>query len=264
MKQPEKQSCKQGSGQKLRPALFCHLHDLGIGARGTFRATRIGVPKTNVNALTKKSPQGTIRWIREGALLYIKWMDTREVSVCSTLHTAFSGDTVKRATKVGGRHAAVQVPVPSAVKDYNSVMGGVDLSDQLIGSYSSGRKSKKLYLTVLHHSIDIAVTNSYLLHKELCGRLEQQPMTHQAFQEQLIGELCGVPSQRVPESYQHIPVAIVEGVSGSKKATEGRRKCKLCGKCTPFMCEACKVPLCVIVDRNCHKIFHSSPGASEK
>ncbi|KAL7382469.1 hypothetical protein ABVT39_023032 [Epinephelus coioides] len=167
-------------------------------------------------------------------------MDTREVSVCSTLHTAFAGETIKRATKVGGRHTAVQV------KDYNSFMGGVDLSDQLIGSYSSGRKRKKWYLTVLHHFIDIAVTNSYLLHKELCGRLEQQPMTHQAFQEQLTGNLCGVPS-RVPESYQHIPVAIVEGVSGSKKAIEAR-----------------KVPLCVTVDRNCHKIFHSSPGASEK
>lgn len=99
---------------------------------------------------------------------------------------------------------------------------GVNLSDQLIDTYSSWRKSRKWYLTVLHHFSDIAVTNSYLLHKELCGRLEQQPMTHQAFQEQLTAELCGVPSQLVWESagLQHLPVAICEEALGSKKATQ--------------------------------------------
>uniref|UniRef100_A0A3P9DG32 PiggyBac transposable element-derived protein domain-containing protein n=1 Tax=Maylandia zebra TaxID=106582 RepID=A0A3P9DG32_9CICH len=187
------------------PALFHHPHD-GFGACGT--------------------------WIREGSLIFIKWMDTREVSVCSTLHSAFSGDTVKRMCKVEGQHRAIEVPVPSA--------------DQLIGSYSSWRKSRKWYVTVLHHFIDIAVTNSYLVSKELCGRLEQRPMTHQDFQEQLITELCGVSSQSGAKSYQHIPVAIVEGASGQNKATKGHRKCRLCGKCTPFKCEACKVALCVI------------------
>uniref|UniRef100_A0A3Q2ZSM9 PiggyBac transposable element-derived protein domain-containing protein n=1 Tax=Kryptolebias marmoratus TaxID=37003 RepID=A0A3Q2ZSM9_KRYMA len=241
------------------PALFCHLHKLRFGACGTFRSTRVGVPKTNKNALTKKSPQGSIRWLREGPLIFIKWMDTREVSVCSTLHTAFSGDAVRRVVKAGGQHQVLEVPVPPAVKDYNRFMGGVDLSDQLIGSYTSWRKCKKWYKTVVHHFIDIAVTNSYLIHKELCAQLEQQALTHQAFQEQLTIELCGEVPQAAPTtSYQHLPVAIVEGASGEDKATKGRRKCKLCGKCTPFMCKACKLPLCVIVDRNCPNDFHSS------
>uniref|UniRef100_A0A3Q1B481 PiggyBac transposable element-derived protein domain-containing protein n=1 Tax=Amphiprion ocellaris TaxID=80972 RepID=A0A3Q1B481_AMPOC len=229
------------------PALFLHLHHLGFGACGTYRDARIGIPKTKIN----------------GPLLFIKWMDTREVSVCSTLHTAFSGDTVKRMCKVGRKYAAVEVPVPAAVKDYNSYMGGVDLSDQLNGSYSSWRKSRKWYLTVLHHFIDIAMTNTLLLRKELCGKLEQQSMTYQGFLEQLSEELCLVPSQ-VLGSQHHIPVAIVEGASGSKKATAGCSRCKLCRKCTPFMCEACEVPLCVIVDRNCHKLYHSSTGGTEQ
>ncbi|KAL4009424.1 hypothetical protein ACER0C_003276 [Sarotherodon galilaeus] len=245
------------------PALFHHLHDLGFGACGIFQDTRVGVPKTKLNALTKKSPRGTIRWIREGPLIFIKWTDTREVSVCSTLHSAFSGDTVKRMCKAEGQHRAIDVPVPSAVKDYNRFMGGVDLSDQLIGSYSSWRRSRKWYVTVLHHFIDIAITNSYLVSKELCGRLEQQPMTHQDFQEQLIAELCGVSSQSGTKSYQHIPVAIVEGASGQNKATKGCRKGRLCGKCTPFKCEACKLALCVIVDRNCHRAYYTSTTAAE-
>ncbi len=176
--------------------------------------------------------------------------------MCTTLHTAYLGDTVKRVCKSSSGYKNVDVPVPTAVKDCNRFMGGVDLSDQLIGYYSSWKKSRKWYMTVLHHFIDIAVTNSYLLHKQLCNSKEEQPMTHQAFQEQLTAELCGVSLQPARESYQHLPVAI-SGTVGSKKATQGRRKCRLCGKCTPFMCEACQVPLCVILDRNCHKSYHS-------
>ncbi|XP_030604467.1 piggyBac transposable element-derived protein 4-like [Archocentrus centrarchus] len=202
------------------PVLFLHLYDLRFGACGMFQDTRVGIPKGSANALTKKSPQGTVRWIREGALIFIKWMDMRQLSVCSTIHTAFSGDTMKKKKRA--------------------------------------RKSRKWCVTVLHHFIDIAVTNSYLLSKELSSGLKQQPMTHQAFQEQLTAELCGVPLQMVPESYQHVPVAIVEGASGQKKATQG---CRMCTKSTPFMCEACKVPVCVIVDRNCHKAFHSPTPA---
>lgn len=63
--------------------------------------------------------------------------DSREVSVSSTLHTAFAVDTVKRVCKVNGKHTAVEVLVLSTVKDYIHFIGGVDLSDQLTDSYSS-------------------------------------------------------------------------------------------------------------------------------
>lgn len=147
-----------------------------------------------------------------------------------TLLTDFSGDTVRRMSKAGRKYAVVQVPVPSAARDHNSHMRRVDLSNQLIGSYSSWSKSRKWYLTELHH-LD-AVTDSFLLHKELCGKLEQQPMPQQTF---LSGELCAAPSQKGREaqgSQQHVPVAALEGASGSIKASSGRRRCKLCGNCT--------------------------------
>ncbi len=105
------------------PVLFQHLYNLGFGACGTIRDTRIGVPKTKVNALTRKSPRGSIRWIRQGSLLFTQWMDTREVSVCTTLHTAYLGDTVKRVCKSSSGYKNVDVPVPMAVKDYNRFMG---------------------------------------------------------------------------------------------------------------------------------------------
>ncbi len=45
-------------------------------------------------------------------------------------------------------------------------------------------------------------------------------MTHQAFQEQLTAELCGVSLQPARESYQHLPVAM-SGTVGSKKPHRG-------------------------------------------
>lgn len=58
----------------------------GFGACGTYREGREGNPATKLNNLARKSPRGSIQWIRDGQLLFVKWMDTREVSVCS-LHT---------------------------------------------------------------------------------------------------------------------------------------------------------------------------------
>lgn len=124
------------------PTLFTQLSGLGFGVCGTYREGRLGTPTTKENALTKKSPRGSRRWIRDGKLLFVKWMDTREVSVCSTIHTAYAGDTVirDRRTNNGGYERST-VPRPTPIGAYNKYMGGVDMSDQLLGCYSVRHKT---------------------------------------------------------------------------------------------------------------------------
>uniref|UniRef100_A0A096M2S4 Si:dkey-19f4.2 n=1 Tax=Poecilia formosa TaxID=48698 RepID=A0A096M2S4_POEFO len=126
------------------PVLFKHLRTQGFGACGTYRQGRVGVPTTTENALTKKSPRGSIRWIRDGELLFVKWMDTREVSMCSTIHPVYTGESVQRWQKSpDGKVQKVAVPRPTAVTEYNKYMGGVDTSDQMIGTHSIHRKTKR-------------------------------------------------------------------------------------------------------------------------
>ena len=241
------------------PLLFRHLAEQGFGACGTYRAGRMGVPKTRENALNKKSPRGSIRWIRDGDLLFVKWMDTREVSLCSTVHPAFSGDTVERWQKVDDKRQKVTFPRPTAVTQYNKYMGGVDTSDQMLGTNTVHRKTKRWIVTVFQHMVDICATNSFVMHKEVCASQRLVPMTRKRFQEELCAHLLGTTVQLPPPArppIQHLPMPTRPGNDRSGRSSMGRRRCKLCSKSTNWMCTICNFGLCLQPDRNCFTQFH--------
>ncbi|KAL1267145.1 hypothetical protein QQF64_002820 [Cirrhinus molitorella] len=135
-------------------------------------------------------------------------------------------------------------------------MGGVDLSDQLLQYYSTQHKTMKWYRKIFLHFLDIAATNSFIVHKELYGT-----MTHKEFMEELIAELCGVSQKITPKrtSADNVPVS---GAEPASDATAGLRICVLCKakhskrQDTPWKCQACDVYLCVQLKRNCFLEWH--------
>ncbi|XDV25651.1 hypothetical protein PO909_029533, partial [Leuciscus waleckii] len=243
-----------GTGYKLyidnfytSPMLFRDLLCKKIWACGTIRPNRIGFPKTITNKLPRNAPRGSMRWLREDELLFVEWKDTREVLMCSTFHKAYEGDTVQRRLKnKDGQWSQVHVPIPGAVLDYNRFMGGVDLSDALIGYYKVLHKTWKWYRTFFFHFVDIAVVNAFILHQ------------HKAFRETLVLELAGLESRTAapPSSNDacHNPTYITED------STAGRRKCKLCRQKTPVQCATCEVPLCFLPKRDCYNDWHKQGG----
>jgi len=73
-------------------------------------------------------------------------MDTREVSVCSTLHTAHSGNAVQRRVKQqDGSWTKTSIPCPIPIMEYNEHIGAVDHSDQFIQYYSAQHKRIRWY-----------------------------------------------------------------------------------------------------------------------
>ncbi|XP_056092682.1 piggyBac transposable element-derived protein 4-like [Rhinichthys klamathensis goyatoka] len=208
------------------PKLLKDLFAMKFGACGTYRDNRKDCPRDTTNSLSKKSARGSIRWIRDGPLVFVKWMDTREVSVCSTIQSAYTGETVQRRVKTQDTWRTMTFPCPAPVTAYNKHMGGVDLSDQLLQYYTAQHKTMKWYRKIFLHFLDIAATNAFLIHKELCGN-----MTHKQFMEQLIAELCGVSQKVAPKqtSSDHVPVPGAELSSDATNiCTVGRKICVLC------------------------------------
>uniref|UniRef100_A0A3P9N534 PiggyBac transposable element-derived protein domain-containing protein n=1 Tax=Poecilia reticulata TaxID=8081 RepID=A0A3P9N534_POERE len=180
------------------PALFSRLHDLGSGACGTFRDTRVGVPNTKMDALTKQSPRGSIRWIKRGASAAHQ-VDGREAGQC-VLHPAHGLFRRRRQTGQQGWTKAWSSGGSSAGGCQRLQPLHVGRSDQLTGSASWP-------LTVLQHLVDVAVRNGFLLHREPSGQRGQQVLMLQAFQEQLTAQLCGEGPPPAPTSsnLHHLP-----------------------------------------------------------
>lgn len=196
------ESSTLGTGYKLyvdnfytTPTLFCHLLQKKIWACGTIRSSLRDYPKATQNKMPSKAPRGTIRWLRKKELLFIKWYDAREVSLCSTIHKASTTEFVKRKVKDSkGRWTEKLVPVPDCIKDYNRHMGGVDLSDALINSYNVIHKTQRWYKTLFYHFVDIAAVNAFILHRQLCTMQNKQMLTQKAFRESLILALAEIGS----------------------------------------------------------------------
>ena len=53
----------------------------------------------------------------------------------------------------------IEISCPSIVAEYNTYMGGVDLSDMLISLYHTKFKTKCWYLKIMAHCIDIYKVN---------------------------------------------------------------------------------------------------------
>ncbi|KAL7377723.1 hypothetical protein ABVT39_003578 [Epinephelus coioides] len=151
---------------------------------------RICVAKTKENALDKRASTGGIRWIRDGDLLFIKWKDTREVSLCSSVHPVYSRDMVERWQKMDEQHRRVSIPRPTAVTEYNK---------------SVHSKTKRWTITVFQHLVDICVTNSFINHKEVCANQQQAHMTQQRFQEELTAHLLGTEMLSSLTSHPPLP-----------------------------------------------------------
>ncbi len=267
------------------PGLLLDLLEKKMLACGTIRSHVQGFPRTRANELSERAQRGSIRWLREGKLLFVRWMDTKMVSMCSTIHKAYDGSTVSRRVKnPKNEWEKRQITIPAAAKDYNKYMGGVDLSDALIGYYNVIHKTKKWYKTFFFHFVDIGVVNSLILHQYLLKSQKKTPLTQKEFREALVAELAGIvippsasedaePSKSCDQETSR-PSAVEEELCWPEyfgsDARSGRRVCVLCKISghkvkTPVYCTKCSVALCFVSSRNCFKKWHTvKPSESDE
>ncbi|XP_071479178.1 piggyBac transposable element-derived protein 4-like [Diadema antillarum] len=258
------------------PALFTELFKRKTHACGTVRMNRKGIPKDLKP--NRKLKRGESFFKRCKELLVMLWHDKRDVTMLSTIHSSSFSDTQKRDRVTGE-----PIQKPDIVLDYNSYMGGVDLSDFLTNQYADMRKSLKWYKKLIFHLNDLAVTNAYIVY---CHLVDKR-VDHLTFVLDLIDEMIAhgnLLSQDRPKpsragrrsdkenlfrleysQSQHWPVYVPPTNNTNdptrpcvvcKPASTGRRK--LLGEHIPrpetrYMCRKCKVPLHPV----CFESYHT-------
>ena len=144
------------------PSLFLALKEKRMGAVGTVRANRKGLPEEIRTKHKKGTP--TRHW-RKGNMLALSWYDKKQVNVLSTIHTATSVDVAvrDRRSDTGSR----RVQKPSSVASYNTYMGGVDKADQLVSYYRLPHRHRRWYLAIFHQLTKLCTTNAMILYETI-------------------------------------------------------------------------------------------------
>ena len=183
----------------------------------------------------------------KGRMLAVTWMDTRVVNLLCNLRNCLDDSDVKRRDKKQ-RGIEITVSRPRAIELYNTSMGGVDLSDQLVSSYRRHMKSYAWYLQVFFLLVQLSGVQSYILHNELHPDAK---LTQKKFLESLIEGLIGgrtYMQKRGRPSAAPLPVdmrfdrtldhAPIKYATQSKCSVHAKRVDTLfgCGVCNVCMC----------------------------
>ena len=152
-------------------SLCLKLKEIGILTTATIRTNRIAKCPLLSEKDLKKQGQGSFSYKIDAnsGLLLLRWFDNKCVHMTSTYCSANASDNVKRWDQKNRKY--IQVPCPEVVKEYNSGMGGVDLADMLISLYRIPMKTKRWYLRVLVHCMDICKINAWLLYRRHANQL---------------------------------------------------------------------------------------------
>ena len=98
------------------------------------------------------------------------WYDQRTVYMISTIHPPVSDgeqSVVLRHAAGGAREA---IPCPPAQYAYQEFMGGVDLADQILQSFSVIRKSSKAWKKLFYYGLAVCLLNVYVIFKAKTGK----------------------------------------------------------------------------------------------
>ena len=228
------------------PSLFLQLHTMGIGACGTARIDRRGVP---LHFQKAKLQKGEIMTYNDGPLMGLKWQDKRQVVMLSTIHDATIIEKRRRTRRVAGGIEVIRKP--RVIEEYNTYMGGVDKGDQLVTYYGFSHRTTKWYKRVFLHLFEVSLVNAYILYCTLLP--PKQRLSHLDFRLAVASHLLDSfisPSTQHARRADDNPLRLT-GRHFLGQYDKGYPDCKVCStrksgkrKQTKFYCKQCNVAMC--------------------
>ena len=170
----------------------------------------------------------------------------------------------------------VQITCSNDVKVYNRHMGGVDLLDSHLGRHRNKMRSKKWYMRIFYHMLDVAMVNAWILFKIV--HEEKKQMRLSDFRASVAESFCKAEQQVTPKRGRpsdkletqlakkrrgppsHIPVKDVrlDHFDHWPDWGEVRQRCRLpnCSALTFVSCSKCGIHLCFKNGKNYFQDFH--------
>ncbi|XP_050059682.1 piggyBac transposable element-derived protein 3-like [Aphis gossypii] len=242
--------------------LVQYMAKKGILTLGTVRRNRIPNCKFPSEKIMLKEPRGTsyeyLTVFNSVPITSVIWKDNKLVTLLSSYCGILPEMSINRFDKKSKRN--MEVKCPSIIKEYNRHMGGVDLLDSLIGRYKIKIRTKKWYMRVWYHLIDISIVNAWLLYRRVENENGRVPkLSLFDFRTEVAFSLTtsvstpkrGRPSNeereqiKIPKKHTHsiTPEDIRrDGLHHWPEYKETRQRCKYekCGKLTQCTCTKCK------------------------
>lgn len=256
------------------PHFFLELFDKKILACGTVRQNRKQFPKDLIitTRMQKQMDRGDYLWRAHMRLVATAWNDRRVVYHLSTIHPPdLDGQpaTIKRKSARGGN---VDINCPPAQLDYQKYMGGVDLADQLIKTFSVIRKSRKAWKKLFGYGLEVCLLDSFIIMKKLKPSNTEFLTYRKEVARQLIaGRSFRGKAGRPPTQPQaEVDARRLDGSYHEIAVTDARRDCVVCAKRaqvrnldrnyrykSAIVCTTCDgKALCLNKDRNCWEKWH--------
>ena len=257
------------------PALFVELKMRQLGACGTLRTNRIGVPhQIRSTKLKKEGPAVTER---DGdGLLYISWFDRKQVNLISSIHSTLVFRKTVRTKSTTDRKRVVDKPV--AIELYTRYMQGVDRTDQLLWYNLSRHRQQKWWKKLFLYLLEVCIVNAGIIYRELHQGQRFDPTRFRmdvvrgllANYERPVTRVGRRPLQPLPNrlTERHFLANITSTTSGGKYP---RPDCVVCSDRSvkrhqiQTICKQCGVPLCAVpCFERYHTLFHYKARCNEE
>ncbi|KAL6456661.1 hypothetical protein MHYP_G00352050 [Metynnis hypsauchen] len=253
---------------------------------GPVRLDANSFPCTRVDDFPEDAQRGSVCWIRQQDLLFLKWMNTEEVVLCSTMHKVQSDED-----SADQEHESKPSLTPSVIRDYSKYARTLDLFDSMCSYHWELQKGMTWDKAFFYYALDVAFNNSFLLNQEMKLPRKGKSLSKNEFIEGLIIQLLsyGKFSFRAEQATEQMEKDGHPQTSQQKKSDAAKVKDKvpppprapqacmpvffdanmksLCVKCklceTNTRCKGCSVALCLTAERNCFQDWHVCKGVAK-
>lgn len=268
--------------------LVHHLAKQGIQSVGTVQQNRIPNSKLpDKKEFMKKSvPRGSHverTTTFDGIdMSCVTWKDNKMVTLLSTYVGSTPVSSVTRYDKA--KKEKVEISCPKIVQEYNKHMGGVDLMDSFLGRFHIAVRSKKWYLRIFFHLLDLTVINAWIIYKKnamMRNMPKKNILSMGQFRNELAQVLCSLGSNTEVKRGRPSSSSLEIEIQAKKKRGPAvvpppkdiRRdgsdhwpqvgvslRCKYpkCKGYSTISCNKCRVNLCLNKNNNCFVNFHEN------